>query len=361
MGEETSKKRQYLYGLILFSILFSVLIFNVSQHKRICQPVVIKRILSKKNRPTPKLWKELLGHGRRIAENDPRQISMPVSRVETIKTLSDTPIAEQSTETLANYLNSYMRKIDSQDLVSLQKNIAVADEIILRAPESYSGHKAKLIMLLVQEAKFKQKIEDYDVNSLLSSMADFDVSHNTQAIKEAILISNANNEIQKLDDDLTDIYGEKEDLEMQLSSMDLEQLSSATAQFLKNRLAYLSVEEQRLFERIIILERNIEEGELLPANALNEDLIHIPFLRMLARSDFDEVISNAENFIDQFPDSPIGYFYLVKTLRILDREDEALTLILNSGLSKEALSAIQMNLERFENVDPRAYWKMLKF
>ena len=339
--------------LFLFFLLLGVFfIGNYIQHRKANgaadTAAKIKNILTKQTKTAPMPWKQLLGKSKALS---------PASVAEAHE-IPEYNLADQSMEDLANFLNSKMQQIDSQDLPSIQKNLEAAEIIISRVPDSYSAYKAKLISLLVKEAKFNQDIEDYEIDSLLTSMATFDVSSNTNAIREAILIAGANNEIYQLEAQLADIILEKEEIELQQASTDL---NSDEIHLFEGMTTNLLGKEQELFEKIVALERNMSDSESLSPDVHNEDIVHIPFLRLLARNDYAEVINNATTFIEQFPYSPIGHLYLIHTLRLLGRDDEALIVILNSQLNKESLFQIQEHLDDFTDLDPKNYWKLLKF
>ncbi|MCB0356722.1 MAG: hypothetical protein KDD40_06925, partial [Bdellovibrionales bacterium] len=55
----------------------------------------------------------------------------------------------------------------------------------------------------------------------------------------------------------------------------------------------------------------LQAPELL---GIDQDLVHIPFLRWAALSEFTELYSMAQDYIDTYPNSYIGYFYRSEAL-----------------------------------------------
>ncbi|HAZ13603.1 MAG: hypothetical protein A2X86_13810 [Bdellovibrionales bacterium GWA2_49_15] len=348
-NENENSKKTFTIIFISFSLLAGFFLNNIISQEKENTAADVQAILSRKIKTMPVLWRQLL-LSKRATVLAPASVTIPEE-----STL--TSISEQTTEELAQFLDSTMKNIDGNNLSTIEKNIEVADTIIARVPDSYSAYKAKLISLLVKEAKFKVEVEDDEINSLLEIMATFDVASSAQAIKEAILITGTGNEILQLQEKLADLAIEEEQLALEYAALDI---NSPEARLLDAEQAKLLADEQELFEKILALEHN-NADEPLSGNGLNEDLVHIPFLRALAKNDFDEVLRIAQDFTDQFPNSPIGYYYLIKTLSILGRDTEALSVIINSPLSKDSLFKIQENLDNFSDKDPQLYWQMLRF
>ncbi|MBI2522721.1 MAG: hypothetical protein HYV97_20030 [Bdellovibrio sp.] len=358
MAYEFRQEKLKTYILIASIFLLGAIILGQQlQHQNSNTAVKVKNLLSKQNKSPFKPWQQLIRTNRNVTRNDSATLLAPSGRALATNDVSELIIAEQSIEELADYINTNMANIDRYDLPLIEKNIEAAEIIIARVPDSYSAYKAKLISLLIKEAKFNQEIDDYEINGLLESMATFDFPRDTQTVKETILLVSSNNEIAQLNDKLGEVNLEKEEIESVYEAFDI---TTAEARVLEALHARLLIEEEELLEQIVLLERNASEMESGPG-IINEDLVHIPFLRTLARNDFDQLISDAQDFIDQFPGSPIGYLYLVKALSMQGREEEALTAILNSSLSKDSLTQIQVRLEKLEELNPKYYWKMLKF
>ncbi|RPJ68893.1 MAG: hypothetical protein EHM20_17015 [Alphaproteobacteria bacterium] len=112
--------------------------------------------------------------------------------------------------------------------------------------------------------------------------------------------------------------------------------------------------------KIVDLNSQLDSG-FTEDQYLNEDIVQIPFLRLMAKDDFDGVIDNAENFIEQFPNAPDGYYFLIKAYELTGRHDDALRVREDPRLSNETLSIVQKRLKDFPNLDPKKYWKNLNF
>ncbi len=131
----------------------------------------------------------------------------------------------------------------------VQKNIEIANTLILKDPDSYIGYKSKLLNLLIQEIKFQEPVDVSQYESLYSELLTF------------------------ADDDAPDIL----------------------------------IGEPGLRDSEAILVE--EPPELI---GIDDDLVHIPFLRMSALGDTIGLFEISEDYIDAYPNSYIGYLYLAE-------------------------------------------------
>ena len=248
-----------------------------------------------------------------------------------------TPLAEIPTSELAESLQSGLRNIDNTNLKTLQKNIDIANEIINREPESYSAYKGKLMSMLIIEGKFNQAIDEAEVENLLETMARFDIKTEESARNEALLISNTNNEIRLATEKLNEIA-----LQEDTVNTDFEQDE-------------VFRREEAQIEEIERLQVKLNRATVSEDNYINEDIVQIPFFRMMAKNDFEQTITNAENFIEKFPDSPYGHFFLVNALNSLGQREEALNIL------KELPENLQNKIQIYDQSYFKDYWKKLFF
>lgn len=300
---------------------------------------------------------------KKLPDNNPKNIQDKVSATSSSTVNSESfplpaedeePLQNIPTDELANTLNNRMIAVKSQDAAALNENMEIADEIISREPGSYSAYKAKLISLLVKEGKLKQPVDDNEVNALLETMASFDVSADPQTKKEAALISNNSNLITATAERLDQVSAARTQIE---NLLELTPPDSIEGQSLLIEHHNLVATEQQMSNRLEELNNN---AGTQTAN-LNDDVVQIPFLRMMAKNDLDGVIENASAFIEQFPESPEGYFFLVKALEESGQKDEALRVIQESKLGPEAQNTLQSRLLNAEDLAPEDYWSQLSF
>lgn len=354
LRESIQSTRNLLIAVIALLGILGLFVgkFYIEQKKE-NQSLKLKLLLMSENKKTPKAWSELTKKAPVVKTAEP-QVPAPV-KIEEVPAKSPEVLSEQDTQTLAMKLDDQMRKVRELDLSTLDNNIALADEIISREPDSYSAYKAKLISLLVREGKFNQETDDTEIENLLESMAQFNFTTDAVARREAALISNATNERAGLEMQIEDLNLERENLAMELESLDPNSVEFAN----------MNIEIQQLEEKQNTLLANAEslEDRLNEESAqlANEDVIEIPLMRMLAKNDYDGVIANAQNLIEQFPNSPNGYYYLTKALELQGNREEALSIIQNSVLPGDIQSNFIQRLEYESKEDPKAYWQKLDF
>ncbi len=315
----------------------------------------IKLITMSVNKRTPTTWRQLTTKTavKSKSEAAPLTTTAPANTSPQPKIL----IADMPLEALVSELNSKMKEVRSLDAVTLDRNVLLADEIISREPASYSAYKAKLISLLVKEGKHKAEIEDTDVDSLLETMAGFDVTTDSVTRKEAALLTNANNQLSTLQEDLMEISNERIQIDEQLQLLAPESEERAV---LEEQRAEFMAREANAGAQLEQFESTTQTS-LEDDSYLNEDVVEIPFMRLLAKNEFDSVIDNAESFIEQFPTSVSGYYYLIKGMEFQGRNEDVAAVIASSQLSPDALQTLQSRLDQTKGSNPKNYWERLSF
>lgn len=350
---ETNKKLLILIALLLALIAVLVGRFYF-QEKRENRALRLKILSMSENRRTPKPLATLMTPSTKSALTIAPAATTPISEAipESNNTVS---IRDQDTQELAVQLNSQMRRPRNLNLETLDNNIAIADELVSREPDSYSAYKAKLVSLLVKEGKFNQAADEEEIEGILENMAQFNIGSDKLARREASLIANSNAELDNVDRELNSLALERENLESQLSNLDA---NSPELQNINDRLAQLENLETNLLSNADAIEAGLANNS---ARIVNEDIIEIPFMRMLAKNDYDGVMNNAQTFIEEFPNSPSGYYYMIKALEMQGQKDQALGVIQNSRLSPDVQNALLQRLESEAGQDPKNYWQKLSF
>ncbi len=356
---ETNRRLLILVAvmLIIIGVLLGKFYF---QQKSENKALRLKILSMSENKRTPKPWSALtsaspVSVGSASTSTLSAPPSPPAQSNEQTPIENSDQIEGQETQVLANLLSTQMRRPRNLDAKTLDRNMAIADELISREPDSYGAYKAKLIAMLVREGKFNYATNDDEVESLLENMAQFNVGNDNLARREAILIGNTSADIDNIDNQLYALAQEREAIESQLNifAADSPELLNAN-----DRLAQIEEQEGQLMANVDSLEAGLVQNT---AQMLNEDVVEIPFMRMLAKSDYEGVINNAQAFIDQFPDSPSGYFYMVRALELQGQKSEALTLIQNSRLPADVQSGLLQRLQNESGQDPKNYWQKLSF
>lgn len=352
------KYRAIFYLILVAFILMGGFLFKFyNEQKTENSALKIKMAtLSKSRTITP--WQRTLPHANKTPAVTPQlqKTSQQAPAVEPAL-VEDEPLQTIATPELINVLDSRMINIKNQDLNALEKNIEIANEIISREPGSYSAYKAKLISLLTKEEKFGVSSDEAEINSILEIMASFEVNTDVVTRREAALISNTNNEITALTDQLNLATSAREELDTLLESTDPNSPEYAEIELER---ANLRSNEVAIADRLSEISNNLDNNAP-QALSREEDIVQIPFLRLMAKGDYETVIDNASDYVEQFPNSTEGYYFLVKALIENGQREEALRVIQNSSLSPANQELLQSRLDQTENVDPKDYWETLQF
>lgn len=344
--------------LAIVIVLLTKFYFNQRSENRALR---LKILSMSENKRTPKSWSQLTT--KTVTTATPAAVTTspattsnpPVSTATSNTEPASEPLANQDTADLAVKLQSQMKRPKNLDEKTLDNNIAMADEIISREPDSYGAYKAKLISLLVKEGKFNQAADEVEVEALLESMAQFNISSDKLARRESALIGNTNSEVQLVEVQLEELARTRENLESQLNAYDAN--SPELAQ-LNAQIEQLDNQESQLVGNIDNLQAALENNT---SQLVNEDIVEIPFMRMLAKNDYDGVINNAQAFIDQFPTSPNGYYYMVRAMELQGQKDQARSVIQNAQLPQDVQASLLQRLDSEESQNPQLYWQKLSF
>lgn len=366
--QDLQQNRRLLYALAVVLVLMSGLIYKFyKDQKRENSALKIKILsLNKTRNITP--WERLISKPQISLTPPPNTIIQDKVTTKAAATLSTSapqiltiqnnqPIQNLTTQELANILNLRMLEVKSLDLAGLEKNIELAEEIISREPDSYSAYKAKLISMLIEEGKFDQAIDDSEVNRILETMASFDLSTDSVTRREAALISNTNNEIFTLSNNLNQISEERQGVEIE---MEFHDPNSPELRALEIERHNLLTKEEEMANIITELNIKLNSG-FTEEKYLNEDVIQIPFWRMMAKENYEGVIDDAVTLLEQFPDSPDGYFFLVMGYEATGKAEDARRVIEESKLTDEGQKILQQRLQNFSAIDPKKYWEKLNF
>ncbi|TNF29931.1 MAG: hypothetical protein EP319_06370 [Deltaproteobacteria bacterium] len=247
------------------------------------------------------------------------------------------------TEKLMNDLQKGMKSYWRLNIDDINRDLAMAEELISRNPDVYSSHKAKLILMLAKENHLKAEVPETDIEQTLSTMAEFDIDSDKILQKEAFLIARTNKKIEALMDGI-DL------LEEQIETADSVEAEAAFEQQMQEK--FLEMED---------LENQIENGLLAEKDFLNEDVVEIPMYRALAKGDYDEVIEQAEALLESYPDSISGHFFIVRALQLSHDMDGLRAYLSNLKLSDEDNKKLEDRVNLNGEEDPREFWKRLRF
>lgn len=86
-----------------------------------------------------------------------------------------------------------------------------------------------------------------------------------------------------------------------------------------------------------------DTGTMTAESTRDPDIARLPFLRQMALGDYEVLIAEAEDYINEFPDSPLGYQFLAQGLWRTGQKAEALQ-ALRSGMDQDADNNLLLDL-----------------
>jgi len=331
MKEKKNHKLLILPGLTWIIFLISVafgLNYLVGNFRTPPQRLQISKI-EKKRKAVP--WSKT-----KTSSVGPRKIIKAKLRPINSKTPRTKQPWEQTTQELSQQLELGLDSPGTLRPKDIEKNSAIVDEILLREPDSYASYKAKLILLLAKEAHAPNAVTTDDIENIMEELASFDVYNDAILREEAFLIAKENNTaprefppVQVTNaDESPDIIDDEEISEDELSTFD-----------------EITADDERPIEQIIY----------------DQDLLEVWLQRGLAIQDYEFVMNEAQYIIDEFPQSLLGYKYVIRALELSGELDAADEYIAELELSPELLTKLQLQLKKAKAQNPKDFWKNLKF
>lgn len=359
---------------LVLAVLFGLFYFDQRKENAALRIKMISMSVPKR---VPKTWNQV------TSQLPPPKLPQTTKQnVEQDKKAS-MPVVDMAVEDLVLELDSGMADINNQTKEQLDRNIAVANEIIAREPESYSAYKAKLISLLAKEGRFKEKADDTEVNALLETIAEFEVAPEVPATQETgrapaspevpappappasaeVAPSIASNQRQMLESNLESVATERVGIENRMQDFD-----TYTRQWgeLNRKRQQLLDREEELSSEMDIYDESIPyafDTFVKPEKSefIDEDVVEIPFMRQLAHNEYTQAEEDAATFIEQYPTSISGYFYLIRSLELQGRGEEIPGVIRDSQLSPQAQDTLLDRLDQTRNSNPEQYWERLSY
>lgn len=340
--------KQNIFISILFLVLAGYLLFKYQElrNENLILRLKVNMLAEKKKVGTP--WNKT------ITFESKEKSKAKVQKVNSYTSNTQIDNADESIEEKSNFekwdtdqlKNAIQFSLKSHWRLSkeeIEKNLSMVEELIARDPSLYSSYKAKLILILTKDHAHHGAVDEREIEELLTIMSEFDVVTNKALKKEAFLIAKSN---ESIDTALLKI----EELENELDQADGEDSIQELERELLNYLDHVEVAEAEL-----------EDYFMDHANYLNEDVVEIPFLRLLARAKYDQALEEAESLLNEFPSSLSGHFFLIKSLELAGRKEEALDYIQDLDLGQAQIELLQKRLSQSKKRNPKNYWKRLRF
>jgi len=188
------------------------------------------------------------------------------------------------------------------DLIDVDKALDSALRILENDPYNYEALKLKLKMLLIKEQKFKQIVDDEDINSILEQLAQIDSQTDIVSRREAAILSVHSRDREALVTKAQMIAEELWFLENENNQADQGAIESRVYEIEKINQQINSLDLQH--------EADLRNNELQP----QEILIEIPLYRMISKNQLSEVIDDSLELIDRYPHFLSGYYFLIRAL-----------------------------------------------
>jgi hypothetical protein len=275
--------------------------------------------------------------------------------------------ADLEMSVLGNILTRNSMMIRDADLAQLNQNVAIADEMIRREPELYGAYKVKLVSMLMKEAKFRETMDDSAYEVLVGQMSTFvDPDPNIQMRGET-LANELYARLDQLEPQHTAIKNRVDQLnqtlfDLQSASRDDVDALNMNEQYLmlSDELESLSAEDERLTSVIAETEDRLEQGDMSYEVGKDPDLVMVPFLRIMVQGDYERLTNEANDYINTYPDSPFGYYFLAKALWSTGKQEDALLALKSAYVNDSTYDILLKDFRTSANSDSVAYLSNMK-
>lgn len=275
--------------------------------------------------------------------------------------------ADLDTSVLGNILTRNSLMIRDAAIEQLNQNVAISDEMIRREPELYGAYKVKLVSMLMKEAKFREAMDESEYESLVSQMSSFVDPDPSIQMRGETLAGELNARLDQLEPQHVTIKNRIGQLnqtlfDLQSSSRDDVDALNMNEQYLmlSDELESLSAEDERLSVAISETEDRLEQGEMTTEVGKDPDLVMVPFLRIMIQGDYEQLTNEANDYINSYPESPYGYYFLAKALWSQGQEEDALFALKSAYVNDSTYEILLKDFKTSANSDPVSYLSNMK-
>ena len=275
--------------------------------------------------------------------------------------------ADLDTSVLGNILTRNSLMIRDAELAQLNQNVAISDEMIRREPELYGAYKVKLVSMLMKEAKYREAMDEGEYESLVSQMSSFVEPDPSIQMRGETLANELIARLDQLEPQQANIKNRVDQLnqtlfELQSQSRDDVDALNMNEQYLmlSDELESLSAEDERLSAVIAETEDRLEQGEMSFEVGKDPDLVMVPFLRIMIQGDYEQLTNEANDYINTYPESPYGYYFLAKALWSTGQQEDALQALKSAYVNDSTYEILLKDFRTSANSDPVAYLSNMK-
>jgi hypothetical protein len=262
-----------------------------------------------------------------------------------------------SLPSLVDRIGSSLEDAEQLSEPKLDALIAMSEEATSRDPDFYEAYKARLAGLLLKEVRFGAEIPAETYSDIIDELNTFRLAEGSPTPEE-LLTARANTEEQlaELSDGLSAIAAQREAIRADIDELTAGATSSQdelVALLAEDRL--LEADQETLRQDYRSTQEELRRMLLSEREAVDSDLVRLPFVRLLAKGELEELEEESSAYIEEYPTSPLGYFFKAQAEWRAGNRDAAaatITQAIASGAGDESLRAL---LEREGSRSPEEY------
>lgn len=281
-----------------------------------------------------------------------------VSRVGGATTeLSAADYAGISLPSLVDRIGSSLTDAEQLSEPKLDALIAMSEEATSRDPDFYEAYKARLAGLLLKEVRFGAEVPAETYSDIIDELNTFRLAEDSPTPEELQMArANAEEQLAELSDSLSVIAEQREAIRADIDELATGAASSQdelVALLAEDRL--LEADQETLRQDYRSAQEELRRMLLTEREAVDSDLVRLPFVRLLAKGELEELEEESSAYIEEYPASPLGYFFKAQAeWRAGNRDAAAATInqAIASGAGDESLRAL---LEREGTRSPEEY------
>jgi hypothetical protein len=243
---------------------------------------------------------------------------------------------------LVDRIGSGLKNAEQLSEPTLDALIAMSDEATSRDPDFYEAYKARLAGLLLKEVRFGAEIPAETYSDIIDELNTFRLAEDTPAAEEmSTARASAKQQLAELDDELSAIATQRDAIRAEIDQLTTGAASSQdelVAILAEDRL--LEADQQALWQDYRSAQEDLRRMLLTEREAVDSDLVRLPFVRLLAKGELEDLQEESSAYIAEYPTSPLGYFFKAQAeWRAGDRDEAAATITqaIASGAGDEGL------------------------
>lgn len=259
-------------------------------------------------------------------------------------------------ETLVVLLAQNFRDPSALSEAELNQSVQAADAVIAYDPDVYVAYETKLAAMLLSEARFGTQVDDGAYAEVLGTMSSFRQTADKEDTVNALAtrreeLTSEQSEIAASLDGVAGRRGEIAD-ELKARAPGTQSGEDGMALLIEDR----ALEQQRreLKASYDEIDHELEAEALHEPDGSDPTLVRVPFMRLLAKGDYSDLADAANEFMEEYPNSPLGPYYLAQAYWRTGQRDQAEVVIKNLPGSETERMLFRQSVERAAAREPAA-------